>query len=656
MPEFKKVELEQKLRIANGITRKPGGRELLYDVFPTGAPFSFEALDKFSALCYTEIGILHKSFPRHFKNQESQTMKQRFRRLLSLAAAGVLAAALFVTPAAAADAAENGNEAFDRWAAEAAIAERQRMEQLTELPEDPQAAFEEAAAILEAIENARVMTPIADDEPALIDRDGEPLENETPEKLWAEFIAQFGGGSELSDEEEFPYELRFFTVAGEERFAIYDTRSGRAAAGWQGSTGKWWYSYGDGTWASGWTTINDLTYYFDPNNNDYMVHGWLDDEDSYSQYFMGTPGQIDSGAKYTFGWLNDKEAGGTDAKPIWYYFQSSGAMRHGWLTYKGDRYYMGVPGKPKTGVMYDKGWLTEYGDTYYIGSDGIMKTGWLTVAGDSYYLNESGVLQKAWFTIGNDIYHGNRYNGLLDVGEVKMSEYVTSTFGTDHKWQKDTMNSLGTAPNGAVIQNTRWADVQIRSNGKRGPTLSLAATDEFNQMFSSGTNALIENTASYYTNNTDGLVVVNAGSQYTVNNASMVVTVGTITTNPSKLGALTLLQDSDGRWVDGWGYNFEAKQTISDMSNSFWVGEVTRVVIVVDPHYIKSDQVTYDELQRIIRHEFGHAIGLRHTFNVSYGETDTGITALMYPAYKGSFSSLIFTTYDKNEMGKVYPH
>lgn len=259
MPEFKKVELKEKLRIANGITRKPDGRELLYDVFPTGAPFSFEALDKFSALCYTEIGILHKSFPRHFKNQESQTMKQRFRKLLSLAAAGVLAAALFVTPAAAADAVENGNEAFDRWAAEAAIAERQRMEQLTGLPEDPQAAFEEAAAILEAIENARVMTPITDNEPALIDRDGEPLENETPEKLWAEFVAQFGGGNELSDEEEFPYELRFFTVAGEERFAIYDTRSGRAAAGWQGSTGKWWYSYGDGTWASGWTTINGLT-------------------------------------------------------------------------------------------------------------------------------------------------------------------------------------------------------------------------------------------------------------------------------------------------------------------------------------------------------------------------------------------------------------
>lgn len=218
------------------------------------------------------------------------------------------------------------------------------------------------------------------------------------------------------------------------------------------------------------------------------------------------------------------------------------------------------------------------------------------------------------------------------------------------------MNSLGTAPNGAVIHNTRWADVQIRSNGKRGPNLSLAATDEFNQMFSSGTNALIENTANYYTNNTDGLVVVNAGSQYTVNNASVVVTVGTIAINPKKLGALTLLQDSDGRWINGVGYNFDAKQTTLDMDNSFSIGEVTRAIIVIDKSYIKSDEVTYDELRRIVRHELGHVIGLRHTFDTTYGETDSGITAVMYPAYKGSFSSLIFTTYDKNEMGKVYPY
>lgn len=629
MPEFEKVELEQKLRIANGITRKPGGRELLYDVFPTGAPFSFEALDKFSALCYTEIGILHKSFPRHFKNQESQTMRQRFRKLLSLAAAGVLAAALFVTPAAAADAAENGNEAFDRWAAEAAIAERQRMEQLTELPEDPQAAFEEAAAILEAIENARVMTPIADDEPALIDRDGEPLENETPEKLWAEFIAQFGGGSGLSDEEEFPYELRFFTVSGEERFAIYDTRSGRAAAGWQGSTGKWQYYFADGTRASGWESINKLTYYFDGNNNDYMVHGWLS---SGNKYFMGTPGQMDSGALYTFGWLNDKENGGTDAKPLWYYFEKNGAMAHGWVEYKGERYYMGEPGYPDTGLMYNGGFLTENRNEYYIGSDGITK--------------------RNWFQIGGDLFHGDSTYGALSKGTVRMSKYVTSTFGSNYRWRSDSMNSLGNA-NGKIIENTRWANLNVRDNGKRGPTLSLAGTDEFNQMFSSGDTSLIEDTADYYNDNTDGLVVVNTGGNYiTAENAMVVVAYGYL--RSTKFVALTFKQNSEGQWANGLQYTLLTEKD-SETIESYYLGENVKAIIVFNKNCTDTQNLTLAQKKQVLRHELGHAIGLRHTFNTVYGETEPGITALMYPGYVGAYASLTFTDYDRNELNTIYP-
>lgn len=556
-------------------------------------------------------------------------MKQRFRKLLSLAAAGVLAAALFVTPAAAADAVENGNEAFDRWAAEAAIAERQRMEQLTGLPEDPQAAFEEAAAILEAIENARVMTPIADNEPALIDRIDEPLENETPEKLWAEFIAQFGGGSELSDEEEFPYELRFFTVAGEERFAIYDTRSGRAAAGWQGSTGKWWYSYGDGTWASGWTTINGLTYYFDPNNNDYMVHGWLS---SGNKYFMGTPGQMDSGALYTFGWLNDKENGGTDAKPLWYYFEKNGAMAHGWVEYKGERYYMGEPGYPDTGLMYNGGFLTENKNEYYIGSDGITK--------------------RNWFQIGGDLFHGDSTYGALSKGTVRMSKYVTSTFGSNYRWRSDSMNSLGSA-NGKIIENTRWANLNVRDNGKRGPTLSLAGTDEFNQKFSSGDTSLIEDTVDYYNDNTDGLVVVNTGGNYiTAENAMVVVACGQMLY--PEIAAVTFIQNAEGLWVSGLQYVLETDQ-INELVEGYYIGENVKAIIVFNKNCTDTQNLTLAQKKQVLRHELGHAIGLRHTFNTDYGETEPGITALMHPNIYSAYSSLTFTDYDMGELNKVYP-
>lgn len=60
---------------------------------------------------------------------------------------------------------------------------------------------------------------------------------------------------------------------------------------------------------------------------------------------------------YTGGWLNDKEAGGTAAAPLWYYFNTStGKMLHGWLTYKGEKYYLGVPGDASLGLMYDKGY------------------------------------------------------------------------------------------------------------------------------------------------------------------------------------------------------------------------------------------------------------------------------------------------------------
>ena len=502
------------------------------------------------------------------------------------------------------------------------------MEQLTGLPEDPQAAFEEAAAILEAIENARVMTPIADNEPALIDRDGEPLENETPEKLWAEFVAQFGGGSELSDEEEFPYELRFFTVAGEERFAIYDTRSGRAAAGWQGSTGKWQYYFADGTRASGWESINKLTYYFDGNNNDYMVHGWLS---SGNKYFMGTPGQMDSGALYTFGWLNDKENGGTDAKPLWYYFEKNGAMAHGWVEYKGERYYMGEPGYPDTGLMYNGGFLTENKNEYYIGSDGITK--------------------RNWFQIGGDLFHGDSTYGALSKGTVRMSKYVTSTFGSNYRWRSDSMNSLGSA-NGHVIQNTRWANLNVRDNGKRGPTLSLAGTDEFNQKFSGGDTSLIEDTADYYNDNTDGLVVVNTGGNYiTAENAMVVVAYGSL--DNSDTVARTFIQNSEGLWLNGRKYVPETGWEL-EVEDNYYIGTNVKAIIVFNKAY-NIGALTSQKIQQVLRHELGHAIGLRHTFDADYGETEPGIISLMHPNCMSKYSSLTFTDYDMGELNRVYP-
>ena len=83
-----------------------------------------------------------------------------------------------------------------------------------------------------------------------------------------------------------------------------------------------------------------------------MVHGWHWDDDYDAYYYLGEPGDPDSGDMYTDGWLNDTENGGTTASPKKYYLDSDGKMVHGWLEVGTKYYYMGHPGAPTSGLLY----------------------------------------------------------------------------------------------------------------------------------------------------------------------------------------------------------------------------------------------------------------------------------------------------------------
>ena len=293
---------------------------------------------------------------------------------------------------------------------------------------------------------------------------------------------------------------------------------------------------------------------------------------------------------------------------------------------------MGEPDYPDTGLMYNGGFLTENKNEYYIGSDGITK--------------------RNWFQIGGDLFHGDSTYGALSKGTVRMSKYVTSTFGSNYRWRSDSMNSLGSA-NGYVIQNTRWANLNVRDNGKRGPTLSLAGTDEFNQMFSSGDTSLIEDTADYYNDNTDGLVVVNTGGNYiTAENAMVVVACGQMLY--PEIAAVTFIQNAEGLWVSGLQYVLETDQ-INELVEGYYIGENVKAIIVFNKNCTDTQNLTLAQKKQVLRHELGHAIGLRHTFNTDYGETEPGITALMHPNIDSAYSSLTFTDYDMGELNKIYP-
>lgn len=365
-------------------------------------------------------------------------MKRRFQRLLSILAAVTFVLTTFSVPVLATetrvDGRLNGNELFDEWSKTAREAEAQRLLADTEKTLDQQGSFEAAVRRMREIESAHAGGYLEREEisTGLNMGDSEPAG--TPEEAWEKFVQnkmRTSGLDEKAIQEE--YELRIFTdeaFAGEERFAIYSSDN-VVSDGWQedsNNPGKWWYLE-NGAKVKGWKTIGEYKYFFNRTTY-YMHHGWL--TEGRSKYFMGRQGLPETGRMYTDGWMNDGEGGGTAAAPLWYYFNTStGKMLHGWLTYKGGKYYLGVPGDESSGLMYDKGWMEESGKWYYIGSDGIMKTGWLTLGSGTFYLGINGQMQTGWQTISGSQYYFNS-DGQMQTGwqTIDQKTYYFRSGGT----------------------------------------------------------------------------------------------------------------------------------------------------------------------------------------------------------------------------------
>ena len=142
------------------------------------------------------------------------------------------------------------------------------------------------------------------------------------------------GKQEVPDsEKEMEYCLTLLTTSGE----------------WiQADNGRWWYMYGDGTYAkNGWEYINGEWYYFD--NNGWMLTGWL--ELSGRWYYLGVDGSMQTG------W---QSIGGS-----WYYFNADGVMERDWLELNGKWYYLGTDGSMRIGWHKIKYPGAYSGDAYY---------------------------------------------------------------------------------------------------------------------------------------------------------------------------------------------------------------------------------------------------------------------------------------------------
>lgn len=169
-----------------------------------------------------------------------------------------------------------------------------------------------------------------------------------------------------------------------------------------------------GNMQTGWSIIDDKTYYLGPDGK--MRTGWVDYEGEW--YYLDLNGVMKTG--WNFIDYN------------WYYLNGDGSMYTGWLPYKGKWYFLSANGKMKTGwILYNKKW-------YYLTYDGSMKTGWQYYDNNWYYLNNDGSMRTGEWVFYNSNWYYINYSGTMRYGWLYKDDkyYYFNEDGTMNKSSK----------------------------------------------------------------------------------------------------------------------------------------------------------------------------------------------------------------------------
>lgn len=165
-------------------------------------------------------------------------------------------------------------------------------------------------------------------------------------------------------------------------------------------TNQWYsgkYLSGDGSVATGWTTVGKKTYYF--NSKGVRQKGWI--KHNGETYYFNSKGILQKNA-----WVGKK------------YVNSKGALAHGWTTIGKYRYYFSASGTKKTG------WITVDGNRYFLNKNGqLQKKRWLW--SKSYYATASGAVLKGLNAVGGKLYYFDPTTG-------KKNKKALKAIGADH--------------------------------------------------------------------------------------------------------------------------------------------------------------------------------------------------------------------------------
>lgn len=227
----------------------------------------------------------------------------------------------------------------------------------------------------------------------------------------------------------------FFSQLGVSHSFAEDVCSNSNEAGWVNRSGTWYYYIGGSKAVSNWYYINGKYYYFNENGemaSDEIVNGWYVTKSGHwlvadwhhdrNGWWYGNREAyakngliIIDGAYYYFDSNGYMKTGWIRNGSYWHYMNSSGRMtRNNWLKYADNWYYLNLSGEMATG------WLKNEGKWYYLNPSGEMETGWLKNEGKWYFLNPSGVMETGWLRNGGRWYYLNS-SGAMETGWQKLS-------------------------------------------------------------------------------------------------------------------------------------------------------------------------------------------------------------------------------------------
>ena len=228
--------------------------------------------------------------------------------------------------------------------------------------------------------------------------------------------------------------------------------------------GKKYYADVEGKLATGFNTINNITYLF---NDDYSLYTGFYEQEDYKYYYIDgiiQKGIVQVGGNiYFLGentgrllkdcWITAEKDGRT------YYADVEGKLYRGYNEVNGKAYFFGE----NTGRLLKDCWITaeKDGRTYYAGTDGILLKGDINIDDNWYSFNDDYSLKTGWQTIDGKTYYF--YSDGTKATYIKKIAGVRYEFSTTGELQHSNIKIIADLSfhNGWIDWDTLWNSGEI---------------------------------------------------------------------------------------------------------------------------------------------------------------------------------------------------